>query len=148
MPCRTERRDECGRSFALLPYHRAMKSLALWRRRLAVLGMVLLLTGLTLTVYMGVFEYRSSWGEPVWEAIYPVFDLLNLGAPGLVVLGLAALVVRWRLPHIAARAGGRRARSITILVVVLLLCGAVVVGVLNQLLFWIPTIVSCNIHGC
>jgi hypothetical protein len=137
-----------GEVSPLLPYHRAMTSLALWRRRLAVLGMVLLLTGLALTVYMGVFEYRSSWGEPVWDVLYPVFDLLNLGAPCIVVLGLAALVVRWRLPHIAARAGGRRARSITILVVILLLCGAVVVGVLNQLLFWIPAIVGCNIHGC
>ncbi len=123
-----------------------------WRRRLALIGPIAPAIGIAL----GVYAYVSSiWPYPycfptcaLGQDTDWIYVVALFAGPILVVLGPAALFIRWRMPHVLDLPRGHRAAS-AILVAVIATMSAAVVGLILFILLAATTILaSCSAHGC
>lgn len=71
-----------------------------------------------------------------------------IAAPGLVVLAVLALIVRWRLPKITIIDRAQRPLSIAIFAIVSVLIGAAAYALLF-IVYLVPLVLTeCQVHGC
>jgi len=102
-----------------------MTEVQVWRQRLFVIGIVLLVVGAIASAGVYSLDYVAK--------NYATFGAADfyLGAFGVpvAVLGLNALVWRWRLPHVEKRPQNRRTAPVVMLTLVLAILSVVVVFV-------------------
>jgi hypothetical protein len=102
-----------------------MTEVQLWRQRLFVIGIVLLVVGVIASA--GTYSYDSVAKNYATLGAAD-FYLGAFGVP-VAVLGLNALVWRWRLPHIEKRRQSRRTAPVVVLTLVLATLSVLVVFV-------------------
>jgi hypothetical protein len=74
-------------------------------------------------------------------------DFAPLYGPVLLTLGIAALILRWRLPHVAGRAPGTRSVEVTLLAVLLPMLVIFVSAILIGAILIVGIVAACA-HGC
>ena len=117
------------------------------RFRLAITAWVALIAGLIVAV--GIFVLQV---QLLNTAANRLLDTLGspfiVGGPVLLVLAAIALVVRLRIPQIAAQPRDTRSRPVVVLTLVLSLAGAVAVVCVISALDISETLVGCTIQEC
>ena len=123
-----------------------------WRLRLLVSGPTAILAGIGLSIYVyfGWITpypkcYPDCMPDGTWDWTYPVGQVVS---PLLVVLGAAALVVRWWLARVLDLPRGGRSASVTLFVGVATFVAVVAYFILFVVLTATVALASCNLHGC
>lgn len=120
----------------------------MWRLGLAIFAAPMFLVGVGIAIFSFSIEVRPDSPEAV-HLIGQLPDALYYGWPVLVVVPIAALVVRWRLPRIAF---GPRDSSRTAEIVVLIAALPVLAVGVCIVLFTATSIVEgllvCETVGC
>ena len=108
-----------------------MSQIQVWRGRLLVAALALLLVGLLASVGMYVYFFAAAK-----SSTFGTVDFLICGIGVLVaVLGLNSLVWRWRLPRIAMRPRERRTAPVVVTTLILASLSVVVVFVVYLVMF-------------
>ena len=109
--------------------------------------MVAVVVGIGLIVGMGILN-EAAYTAAGAKLIDQLGNAPYYGGPIVLVLGIVAIVLRWRIPHIVARPPGSRATQIAVLSIVLTLSAAVLSAVLIVIMVVSEALILCSTAGC